>query len=128
MPSSATGALARLAVARAAASGVEVQLLLCRAGLSERQIKNPHARIGAANQAELVGLLAEALGDNLFGFHLGQSFDLGEIGLLYYVMASAPTLRDALARAERYGAITNEGIAPICGQGGEVRIRLSYVG
>jgi AraC-like DNA-binding protein len=128
MPPSATGALARLAVTRAAASGIDIQPLLCRADLSERQIKNPHARIGAANQAALVGLLAEALGDNLFGFHLGQGFELGEIGLLYYVMASAPTLRDALARAQRYGAITNEGIAPICGQGGEVRVRVSYVG
>ena len=128
MPPSATGALARLAVARAAASGIAVRPLLCRAGLSERQIKNPHARIGAANQAELVGLLAEALGDDLFGFHLGQSFELGEIGLLYYVMASAPTLCDALARAAHYGAITNEGIAPVCGQGDEVRVLVSYVG
>ncbi|ARO54925.1 AraC family transcriptional regulator [Methylorubrum zatmanii] len=126
MPPSATGALARLAVARAAASGIDVQPCLSRAGLSERQIKNRHARIGATNQAALVGLLAEALEDDLFGFHLGQSFELGEIGLLYYVMASAPTLRDALCRAERYAAITNEGIAPIYSQSGEVRV--SYVG
>ena len=126
MPPSATGALARLAAARAAASGIAVRPLLRRAGLTERQIKNPHARIGAASQAALVGFLAEALGDDLFGFHLGQGFEIREIGLVYYVMASAPTLRNALA--ERYGAITNEGIAPICGQSGEVRIRVSYVG
>lgn len=128
MPPSATGALARLVVTRTVASGIDVGPLLCQAGLSERQIKDPDARIGAANQAALVGLIAEALGDDLFGFHVGQAFDLREIGLLYYVMASAPTLRVALARAERYGAITNEAITPTCGQGGEVRVRVRYVG
>jgi AraC-like DNA-binding protein len=43
-------------------------------------------------------------------------------------MASAPTLRDAFARAERYSALTNEAIVPTCLRAAEVGIRLNYVG
>ncbi|WP_336491813.1 AraC family transcriptional regulator [Methylobacterium nigriterrae] len=128
MPPSAAGSLARLAVAYAEASGIAVQPLLHCAGLTERQIADRHARIGAANQVAVVGLIAEALGDDLLGFRLGQGFELREIGLLYYVMASAPTLRDAFARAERYSAITNEGLVPTCAKVDEVGMRLGFLG
>ncbi|MGB7659613.1 MAG: AraC family transcriptional regulator ligand-binding domain-containing protein, partial [Pseudolabrys sp.] len=42
--------------------------------------------------------------------HLAHSFDLREIGLVYYVMASSDQLADALRNAERYSQINNEGV------------------
>ena len=46
-------------------------------------------------------LAAQELQDQFPGFHLARSFDLREIGLLYYVMASSDRLADALRNAER---------------------------
>ena len=127
VPPSATGALARLVVAHAEEVGLKVRPLLRRAGMTLGQIEDRHARVGAAAQAALLAIAAEALGDDLLGFHLGCSFEVREIGLIYYAMASAPTLGDAFRRAERYSAITNEGIVPVVSGRGELRIRLRYV-
>jgi hypothetical protein len=41
---------------------------------------------------------------------LARSFDLREIGLVYYVIASSDQLADALRNAERYSQINNEGV------------------
>jgi Arabinose-binding domain of AraC transcription regulator, N-term len=54
----------------------------------------------------LLKLVGEALGDELLGLHLAAEFDPREVGLVYFVLASSGTLADALARAERYTAIT----------------------
>jgi hypothetical protein len=58
----------------------------------------------------MLELAANELQDDCFGFRLAQSFELGEIGLLYYTMASAERLIDAVRNAERYCAINNEGV------------------
>ncbi|GEP02897.1 AraC family transcriptional regulator [Methylobacterium oxalidis] len=126
-PPSATGTLARLVVAHAAEAGLDIRPLLRRTGLTPRQIEDRQARVGAAGQAMLLDLVAGCLGDDLLGFRLGCSFEVREIGLVYYVMASAPTLGDAFRRAERYSAITNEGIVPTLSGYGGIRIRIDYV-
>lgn len=128
LPPSATGAIARRAVARAVHAGVDVGSLLRRAGLSASRIEDRNARVGAGNQVAFLELVAEALGDDILGFHLAEGFELREIGLLYYVMASAPTLRDAFLHGGRYGAITNGAVATSCSRTSDVRVRLSYVG
>jgi hypothetical protein len=51
---------------------------------------------------------ATALKDDCLGFTLARDFDLREIGLLYYVMASSGKLGDALRRLARYSKVTNE--------------------
>ena len=45
---------------------------------------------------------------------MARSFDLREIGLLYYVMASSDRLADALRNAERNSRINNEGVPLRC--------------
>jgi hypothetical protein len=55
-------------------------------------------------------LAAQELQDEFLGFHLARSFDLREIGLLYYVMASSEQPADALRNAERYSGINNQGV------------------
>jgi AraC-like DNA-binding protein len=61
-------------------------------------------------QIRILDLAAEELGDELLGFHLGRNFDLREIGLVYYVIASSEQLADAIRNAERYSGIMNEGV------------------
>ena len=64
----------------------------------------------------------------MLGFHLARDFDLREMGLLYYVLASSDMLGDALRRAERYGSIGNEAVAIKCVECKEIAIIFNYVG
>jgi hypothetical protein len=47
-------------------------------------------------QIKVLELAAEAVGDDLLDF-IWRDFELGEIGLPYYVMASSESLAEALA-------------------------------
>jgi AraC-like DNA-binding protein len=117
----ASGGIARLAYARAEKAGIALSSLLSASSLTLPQIENRRVRLNVKAQIRLLGLVADALGDDLLGFHLAHNFDLREIGLLYYVMASSEVLEDALRRVERYSRIVNEGISIQA-------IRLNYVG
>ncbi|MGA8616192.1 MAG: AraC family transcriptional regulator ligand-binding domain-containing protein [Xanthobacteraceae bacterium] len=120
--------LSRVAYRHALRSGVEVASLLEQAGLTLREIEDRNARIGVVNQIKFVGLVATALGDELLGFHLADDFDFREIGLLYYVAASADTLGTALARLERYVKIQNDGVRFEVLKRRSIHLRLHYTG
>ena len=124
----AIGTLTRIAYAHARASGIDPKFLLKQANLTISQIRNPDLRLGANNQINFLNLVATAVRDDLFGFHLVQPIDLREFGFLYYVAASSETLGDALQRVARYSSIANEGIALRYVDGKHVRIELHYVG
>jgi AraC-like DNA-binding protein len=125
---SATGGIARLVSARLIEAGIDPAPLLARAGLTVAQIDNRDARLSAQSQIKLLDFAADALQDDFIGFHLAQDYDLREIGLLYYVLASSESLGDALHRAERYSGIANEGISLQARSGRETAIALNYVG
>jgi AraC-like DNA-binding protein len=127
MPS-ATGGIARMVSARLRAAGVPLAPLLSRAGLTVEQIDDPGVRMPVQSQIKLLELAAEALHDDLLGFHLARDYDLREIGLFYYVLASSEILADALHRAERYSGIVNEGFSLQARTGKETAIAVSYVG
>jgi hypothetical protein len=71
---------------------------------------------------------AIALKDDCIGFTLARDFDLREIGLLYYVMASSQTLGQALKRLARYSKVTNEALVFGYREGNRLNINLSYSG
>jgi hypothetical protein len=96
--------------------------------LSVDQIDDPERRISASNQIAFLEAAAEALNDDLLGFSLAEEFDLRDLGLLYYVMASSDTLGDALKRAARYSRITNEAIVLQYQEAREPRLRLVHSG
>ncbi len=124
----ASGAIARLAYARARQSAVELSPLLTNAGVTERQIQNRDARLAVQRQIRFLDATANALGDNFLGFHLAQLVDLREMGLLFYVAASSETLGDALQRAARYSSIVNEGLSIQCLKARDIRMVVEYVG
>jgi AraC-like DNA-binding protein len=124
----ATGGIARLAYARARQAGIELRPLLKKAGLTDQQIKDRGARLAVHHQIQFLNLAANALQDEFLGFHLAQSPDLRELGLLFYVAASSETLGDALQRAARYSSIVNEGLSLKCLDGEDVRMVFDYVG
>jgi AraC-like DNA-binding protein len=123
----ATGGIARAAYIRASGQ-LDVGPLLKRAGLTVQQVKNPDLRIGVRAQISFLNLVANELQDALLGFRLAQSFDLRELGLLYYVPASSETLGDALQRVARYSTIHNEGVRITYRQAKDASVAFEYVG
>src|SRR5215813_4554756 len=124
----AQGGLSRLAVARLQSAGVPVAPLLRRAGLTPEVIADPEERLSVRSQIALLDEAAIALKDGYLGFTLARDFDPRELGLLYYVMASSPTLGDALKRVARYSRTTNEALVIGYREGNRLIINLSYSG
>lgn len=75
-----------------------------------------------------MNLTANALQDDLLGFHLAQSPDLRQFGFLYYVSASSKILSAALQRVARYSSISNEGVSIKYIDGRDVVLAFHYVG
>ena len=125
---SAMGIVTRLACGRARQEGVEVELLLRKAGLTPQQIDDPSARLAVKSQIRFLELAAASLKDECLGFHLAQKFDLRTSGLFHYVLASSDTLDEALRRGVRYSAIVNEGITLKFREDGDIRINFEYAG
>jgi Arabinose-binding domain of AraC transcription regulator, N-term len=76
----AENTLARLACARATAAGIDAAPLMVKAGLTRQQVEEHDFRLAAQGQIKLLELIAEALRDDLLGFHLGCDLDLRELG------------------------------------------------
>jgi len=123
---SASGGMTRLACARLREHGKDVANILTEAGLDAAAVDDPSARLEARAQIKVLELAAEALEDQLFGFHLARDVDLRQAGLVYYVMASSEQLADALRNAERYGRIVNDGVRIRCRLGEGAAVRLEY--
>ena len=125
---SAAGTLSRHACARASAAGIDVAPLMVKAGVTRQQVEDDSVRITVQGQIRFVELVASALQDDFLGFHLAQSFDLREIGLLYYVPASSERLGDALSRLARYSTIANQGLELRVREGEDLAVTFHYVG
>ena len=125
---SAMGLVARLAYAQARARGIPVRLLLEKAGLSSKDLEDPRTRLSTRKQIEFLNLVAEALGDEMMGFHLALEVDLRRGGLLYYVLGSSDTLREVFERGARFTAIVNEGVIQQFIDGRRVGLALRYMG
>ena len=78
------GVITRLACERAKQQGVEVDLLMRKAGLTHQQIDDPHARLPVKSQIRFVELVAKALDDEYLGFHLAQKFFAWEACFITY--------------------------------------------
>ena len=102
--------------------------LLRRVGLTPELIAEPEERLSVHRQIALLNEAATALKDDCLGFTLARDFDLREIGLVYYVMASSQKLGDALKRLAHYSKVTNEALVFGCREGNRLTINLSYSG
>ena len=78
---SATGGIARLVTARLREARISPKPLLAQVGLTLAQIDNSETRVSVQSQIRLLELAAEALGDDLLGFHLARDCELRQFGL-----------------------------------------------
>jgi AraC-like DNA-binding protein len=128
MRPSADGLLSRLACARAVSAGINVEPLMVKAGVTRKQVEDQSVRLAVKAQIKFVELVADALDDDLLGFHLARDYDPRENGLLHYVLNSSDLLGDALRRAERYSTIVNQGMSLRVREGKELSVTFKYVG
>lgn len=124
---SAAGSIARLACTRLREAGKDVAAVASKAGLTLAKLDDPTVRIPVPVQIKILQLAAEELEDDLLGFHLARSFDLREIGLVYYIIASSEQLGDALQKAARYSGVVNEGVRVEFDRDGAAAISIHYV-
>jgi AraC-like DNA-binding protein len=125
---SASGGIARLVCERLREHAIPLAPLLSKAGLNVEQIDNSSVRVEARSQIRILDLAADALLDDLLGFHLALDYDLREVGLLYYVLASSDFMNDALQKAARYGRINNEGVLLKFHANKDLALKFEYTG
>ncbi|QFU17885.1 AraC family transcriptional regulator [Microvirga thermotolerans] len=124
----AVGVLSRLAAERVIQAGLDVDALLGRAGVPISVMNDPNVRVTVRSQIQFLNLVADALQDNLLGFHIALDFDLRELGSFYYVMASSERLGDAIAREAHYSSIVNEGLRVSYQRTSGFTVDFEYVG
>src|SRR3954467_14594258 len=103
----AYGLAARLAYAQLKRCQLDPVPLLERSRISAGSLTDD-ARISVTSQIKFLELASETTKDEWIGLTIAESFDLRELGMLYYVAASSNHLGDALRRLERYVRVGNE--------------------
>jgi hypothetical protein len=117
----------RLALAALREHGKDVAAVLSKVGLTLQEANDPAVRLEVPTQIRILDLAAEALEDDLLGFHLARNYDLRQIGLLYYVGASSEQLSEALRNGARFSRINNEGVRLQVEIGQTTSVALEYV-
>ena len=105
--------LARLALMHldgATQLGLPREELLRAAGLEERHLRDPDARVPLSAIARLWGTIATRITDPAIGLRLGADARAREFGLVGCAMAYSKTLGAALARLARYGRIVSDAL------------------
>ena len=125
---SATGGIARLACTRLGELGKDATAVIAQVGARAEQVFDDAIRLEVSKQIKILELVSEELRDGLLGFHLARGFEVREVGLVYYVIASSERFVDALLYAKRYCSMMNEGIRLQIGQDDRtVSITVEYV-
>ncbi|MFZ4533098.1 MAG: AraC family transcriptional regulator ligand-binding domain-containing protein [Alsobacter sp.] len=122
------GTATRLALARLEREGHDGTRLLALSGLSAVSLRR-RQRFGLSYQLRFLDLAASALEDPRLGVTIAGELELRELGLLYYVVASASTAREGLMQLVRYVGISNDSISiAVTEADGSVRVSLSFAG
>jgi AraC-like DNA-binding protein len=105
--------LARLALVhldRLTRWGASRAELLREAGLNERQLQDPDARIPLGAMVRLWRATSAQLPDPSLGLRLGADLRARELGLVGYTMSFSATLGEALERIARYDRIVSDAL------------------
>ena len=123
----ASGLAARLAYAQLKRRQFDPVPLLELSRISAGSLTDD-ARISVTSQIKFLELASETTKDAWIGLTIAESFDLRELGMLYYVAASSHHLGDALRRLERYVRVSNEALTMTFLKGKECRVGFAYTG
>lgn len=99
-----------LLVDYATGQGIDRDGLLREAGLTQRDIADPDARIDSRCMRRLWRAVIGRLDDPDLGLHVGRTVRAAQLGLVGYAMTYSDTLGGALHRLGRYARILNEAV------------------
>lgn len=84
---------------------VDVPKILKNSGLSEEQIESLDERIAIESYIRLEDEVAKAVGDPFFGLHMGQMTEVGNWGILGYLMMNCEHVGEAFCKYAKYSDI-----------------------
>ncbi len=120
-----TRSMIRYAVAR----GARLDTLCAAAGITPEQLTQPDQRITGEQSQRAWDAAVTATKDQDFGLHLGELAQPATLGLVGFVMVSAPDLGAALRALLRYTNLLTNGVrGALVERGGEAALELSPVG
>jgi AraC-like DNA-binding protein len=108
---SAAGTI-RAAAAAGAVHGLSRERLeraLRASGLAEADLRDPDRLLDLDSVLRLADRAARSAEDDCFGLHVGEAWDLGDLGVLSYAVLNAPTVRTGLRNLDRYGRVHVQG-------------------
>jgi AraC-like DNA-binding protein len=108
MEHSITAKILQLVESYVTAQGGDYAGLLKKSGLSSKDFANSDGYVPLIPVLHLFELSAIELKDELFGLHLGETLPNGSLGLQFFIIATAATLRDAMKACARYVSLTVE--------------------
>lgn len=94
-------------------------------------LQNPEARIPVEELERLMKCAAGFTGDDYFGLHQGAIAEIGDLGILGYVMMHSGTIEGAVAAFQRYNAILCSGFNldwEVHGEDVLIRLQIQFPG
>ena len=108
--------------------GIDANPALLGAGLSRRQLSRDDIGVSVASQYRFLELAAAEADDPLLGLHVAAEMDTRDIGILFYLTASSPTVSKALDNLARYSKTANQAlIVEISRRKDEVTLAIRHV-
>jgi AraC-like DNA-binding protein len=122
------GVAARATLSYLDRRGIDANPALLGAGLSRRQLSRDDIGVSVASQYRFLDLAAAEAGDSLLGLHVAAEMDTRDIGILFYLTGSSPTVSKALDNLARYSKTTNQAlIVEISRRKDEVTLAIRHV-
>jgi AraC-like DNA-binding protein len=94
----------------AATYGIDAKKLCVAAGIELALIQMPDQQITGAPLKALWREVVKLTGDENFGLHLGEAFNVAAIGIVGYVLLNCNTLDQVLEKLSRYTRLFSQGV------------------
>jgi len=105
-----SGYLTRSLIQFAAHQGFDVEELCFKVGLDSIMLTTPDQRIPAAVHYAVWREVSKQTGDEHLGLHFGQAFNVGNYGVVGYVLLNCQTLADVFEKYCRYTYLFCQGV------------------
>ena len=122
------GVAARATLSYLDRRGIDAKPALLEAGLTRGQLSQDDISVSVASQYRFLELAAAEADDSLLGLHVAAEMDTRDIGILFYLTGSSPTVSKALDNLARYSKTTNQAlVVEILRRKDEVILAISHV-
>ncbi|MCI0403947.1 MAG: AraC family transcriptional regulator [Acidobacteria bacterium] len=95
-----------------ASLGIDVATLIQGAGIEERLLAEPGARVPLDNVIRLWEGARRSARDDTFGLHVAEFLPFGAYKTYDLLLATAPTVGEALVKAAKYNGFVNDAFRP----------------